>query len=1141
MLKICFSLLGIHSLLALTTFSVTQNSDNNPGGTGDPGDLRFNLNAMNQILNSTPDDCAVIFASPMTIQLNGLLPIINNSSNPVNITIGNPGSIPTVTIDGNTGSYSGFFVPMGNVTIQNMIFQNLTAKGGNGGDGNSGGGGGMGAGGAIYAPATFLDGSTPSITLMNVSIQNCSAVGGNGGNYFSISPTGDEGGGGGGGFWGDGGSVTTNGSTGGGGGGGFGGNGGDATLSNASPLGGGGGGGGGIGSRAALGTPTNLGTGGSDEQDGFPGSNYYLSITAGSGSGGHVGGIDAGGGGGGNLLAPVGNAGGGGGGSRGMDGHEPIGSTPPGGGITASGGVGGDGGGGGGGGVVAFGTTNTTSGEAGSGGYGGGGGGGAGSGSSDPSYTVQGGAGGVGGGGGGGGADLSGSTLSDGGNSQGGGGGGGGGPSSSSPAPGGTDTGKLGGGSGGSGAGSFGPGSGGGGGGGGSGLGPAIFVDSGLTLKIQAFPGITTTFSAANNIALPGLGGNGGPDSSPGNPGSFLGDCIFLRENSSLSLVAEDSNDLLILSDQVSFVDDTSFGGTGTRVNVTGNGTVTYNGTSHYQGTIKINNANFKVNGVIDQADISVCRDIGFSTQRGTLSGSGLLTGNVFANSGTISPDTAQALVLGQLTLSPADPMSNTLGSLVHIEINPGNSSLVGVLGSASLAGILEIDINPSATPGTYTVLAASSISGTFDSVSFTNATPTYLLSYLPIGSPTFVQFEFFFPSESSLRTKGLSGNNLKVANYLNLLIPEEGALGLTDQISLLNRLSFSDYENALESISPARNSIPAFTAQNLMFLFSKALDSRFTKERFSYRHKQNRFAKETSFLAAAPSPRQIMYAPQKNTQSQIWSAGFGEFGSQNAQDQTPSFQFNSGGFLIAYDYGNIEEGCIGLLAGYAHAAMNQHQSMGSNEINAGYFSVYGMKFFSDFFIDAALWGECMGVDQKRNISYPGFQKTAKSSYTAGQFDVHFGAGWDYTIRSGTIEPFALLDWVAEWDPSYAEKGAFPYNMKISSRNSWMFRFEAGLNGYNTTTFSWGTFVARGKLSYVYKDPNDIGHLKAAILGAPASFTVETFTSSQNLISPALEFFWQTNWRGYWSLIYEGEYGSGYKSTQFYGKIGYSF
>lgn len=149
--------------LALTTLNVTISSDNNPGGIGEIGDLRYCLNTMNQGLNTTPDDYAIVFASPMTIQLNGLLPLINNSPNPVNVTIGNPGSGSVVTIDGNSGAYSGFFIPTGNVTIRNMVFQNMTAHGGNGGDGISGGGGGMGAGGAIYAPQTFLNGSNPFV------------------------------------------------------------------------------------------------------------------------------------------------------------------------------------------------------------------------------------------------------------------------------------------------------------------------------------------------------------------------------------------------------------------------------------------------------------------------------------------------------------------------------------------------------------------------------------------------------------------------------------------------------------------------------------------------------------------------------------------------------------------------------------------------------------------------------------------------------------------------------------------------------------------------------------------------------------------------------------------------------------------
>ncbi len=736
-----------HSLQALTTLHVTTGTDNNPDGIGEIGDFRYCLNTMNQDLNSTPDDYAIVFDFPMTIQLNGILPIINNSSNPVNITIGNTGSIPTVTIDGNSGSYPGFFIPMGNVTIQNMIFQNLCAKGGNGGDGISGGGGGMGAGGAIYVPQFFLNGSYPSITLINVSIDNCSAVGGNGGNYVSLSSTGNEGGGGGGGFNGNGGSVTTIGSTGGAGGGGFGGNGGDVTLS-VDDFGGGGGGGGGFGSNAVMGILTNLGNGGSDQTIGIDGNGYGLSITAGSGAQGNGGGNSAGGGGG-------GTTGGGGGGSAGSNGLQPQGNIPPGGNATPSGGNGGDGGGGGGGGVITTSFTNVIDGQAGSGGYMGGGGGGAGTGASDSNYTVQGGSGGVGGGGGGGGVNQSGTTPASGGNSLGGGGGAGGGPSNGSSASGGSDIGNLGGGSGGVGANSYGVGFGGGGGGGESGLGGAIFVDNNLNFTIKAFADIPTTFNATNNSTQAGIHGTGGPEAEDGFDGSAMGNSIFLRSGSSLTFLAENSNDLLTLGEQVAFTDDTAFGTGGTAVFIRGNGTVVYNGTTDYAGTIIINNTNFKLNGLINGASVSVCRNISVSDQRGTLSGAGTITGNVFVNSGTISPDNASTLTLGSLTLSPADQINNTLGSLVHIDINASDTSLVSVTGSASLAGTLEIALDQNTQPGTYTILTSSGITGTFDTVTFIGTVPNYTLSYLPAENPTFVQFDFLsYPTPSLKRKK---------------------------------------------------------------------------------------------------------------------------------------------------------------------------------------------------------------------------------------------------------------------------------------------------------------------------------------------------------------------------------------------------
>jgi hypothetical protein len=57
--------------------------------------------------------------------------------------------------------------------------------------------------------------------------------------------------------------------------------------------------------------------------------------------------------------------------------------------------------------------------------------------------------------------------------------------------------------------------------------------------------------------------------------------------------------------------------------------------------------------------------------------------------------------------------------------------------------GTLEIQLDQNAQPGIYTILNSSGITGIFDTVTFIGTVPNYTLSYLPVESPTFVQFDF--------------------------------------------------------------------------------------------------------------------------------------------------------------------------------------------------------------------------------------------------------------------------------------------------------------------------------------------------------------------------------------------------------------
>lgn len=332
-------------------YTVNIPGDTNPttGGTpsgasgGSQGDLRYVLNQINTTPGTNSHTVNFSLGLNNTINLAGLLPILNlNSPNTLTINGNNSGN--PIIIDG-SNTQRGFFAQQGAINIQNLTIQNAAANGGNATDA---GGGGLGAGGALFI-------NEADVSISNLTLASNQAKGGNSSAGGISTPSG------GGGLGGNSGSNigAVSGGSGGGGIGGKGGN--NLSL--------GGGGGGGIAPGGTGGTATN-GAGGNGGGFGSGGS-------GGNGNGGAIGGANAGGGGGGDSSA----GGGGGGGINGSNGTSSAGGDGGfgggGGGVGETipslpiGGMGGFGGGGGGADVINFGDPSV----GGTGGFGGGGGG----------------------------------------------------------------------------------------------------------------------------------------------------------------------------------------------------------------------------------------------------------------------------------------------------------------------------------------------------------------------------------------------------------------------------------------------------------------------------------------------------------------------------------------------------------------------------------------------------------------------------------------------------------------------------------------------------------------------------------------------------------------------------------------------
>lgn len=1185
------------SVWPLNTFNVTvANVDDGTNG------LRAAINA----INAAPSDPMNTITFGGAVTAGTSLVWTTKSANlppimiaPGNSLIINSNHVAGLTLDGTGTTFRGLLVYSGDVTINNINMAHLSAQGGAGGLGR--GSGGLGAGGALFVN------QNASLTMGTAAAFNGNAAnGGNGAAALISSPSqlfASGGGGGGMNANGGGGVLGPNPAGGGGGGGLFG-------AGRAATMGGGGSGGGGLFGTGGNSGGTNSGGGGGGGIFGGNGQNGQGTDVGGNGgSSGGAGGMSSGANGG---DAVAGNAAGGGGGGSGGGGNGGNGlpSTGTGGGggggmsfdLGGDGGVGGDiGGGGGGGGYSVVSSPGAGSGGAASSNNFGGGGGGCGV----ITSSNQGGGGGFGGGGGGGGF-VNGSDAA----MQGGAGGFGAGGGGSSISPGGTGGafGGNGGGGGGGGAGLGGAifirqggtftltdtlqfgnssantvaaGSGGGGGAsGGQSFGPDIFLMSGGTFVCDNAGSVTLAADIISGGAGGGPGGGlikmnsgtvilsgsntytggtqiDGGTVSIGSVGNLGSGGVTFESNSTLQFSAAINPFNLpigINSGILGIIDVGSFNSTISSIIADGTGPgalqklgagiLTLSGANTYTGPTTVAAGRLTLDGSVE-SDVTV-------DSTATLGGTGIIHGSAeILNGGTLNPGNS----IGTLTVDGA--VTYDSGSTYAIEIDPSASSKVIATGGASIASgaILFVDEDPGDyfSGTSYSILETPS--GTISGPLFTiqSMDPAFLprlsLSLNAAGQILFLTIdanEVFY----SIPTGHLTGNRLSLANYLNSLNNQD-FLPLFPIFDKFVSLSASQIDQALDLISPARNAFSTFASQNSAFAFNDILESRISNRRFI----------RASGAGIYSSPQVASLVAMNGTEScgnicpqprcarfSVWAAPFGEFGREQAQKQTPAFDFNAGGILAGFDAFNLERFLVGFSLGYAHINLDEDNGFGEARLNDYVASLYGSYFGSTFYLDLALWGGYHQTHGKRNIFFNGFSAAATSRTHGWQVVPHAELGLDYFFGCVALEPFARFDCAVNFEDGFAERGASPLNMRQDSRTSSLLRSEVGLSCYQTlfdneSETGYGLFIVRESLSYVNKKPlSGNGRVSAALVGAPAgTFTVETLTQTQNLIAPGIEFFYRWNNGGFLSADYEGEWSGVYWSNTFIVKAGKEF
>ncbi|NIK87129.1 autotransporter-associated beta strand protein [Rhizomicrobium palustre] len=146
---------------------------------------------------------------------------------------------------------------------------------------------------------------------------------------------------------------------------------------------------------------------------------------------------------------------------------------------------------------------------------------------------------------------------------------------------------------------------------------------------------------------------------------------------------------------------------------VSGGGIVILNGSNTYTGPTTVTAGSLIIGDSTHQS-ATVLSGVTVSNNA-IIGGYGLIGGNLLASGGTVSPGNS----IGTLTVS--GNYSQSSASTLKIEVTPTASDKLLVKGKAQLDGTLAISLLPG-TYGTtlYPVLTASSISGTFATVTYT-------------------------------------------------------------------------------------------------------------------------------------------------------------------------------------------------------------------------------------------------------------------------------------------------------------------------------------------------------------------------------------------------------------------------------------
>jgi outer membrane autotransporter protein len=495
----------------------------------------------------------------------------------------------------------------------------------------------------------------------------------------------------------------------------------------------------------------------------------------------------------------------------------------------------------------------------------------------------------------------------------------------------------------------------------------------------------------------------------------------------------------------------------------------------------------------------------------GTLAGTGTIGTSssvvTIGNGGRLSPGLDGAV--GTLTMSGSLNLAS--GSTYVVQVSGNSSDVIDLTGTVTIASGTTLQITGTATAQSYTILTASSLSGTFTTVNWGSVTGYEVAYDETNGTITLVRtaassVSSLTPNQSSVASVMQSGN--APAD----LVSAVSALDSGQQTETLQQLSGQSHADMIGNLVKVNLSVNSTVNGRIRGVTGGVAAP--TVPVLGYGEEKKTV---TDDRFAAFEKKEVPADPDRFA---VWANGFGSWGQAGAVNGGSSTSTETAGLLVGGDATVTGDLRAGVFGGFSRSYFNDSSS--KNNSSTYHAGAYAGTSWDALSFRTGLSYTWYDVSTKRNIS--ALDETVDGQYDASSLNAFGEVSYRIATAHAAFEPFASLAHTHLKTDGFTETGGISA-LTIGSSTSDTTYTTLGMRASTDVYLGPVTASLRGSLGWLYAF-GDLDATRTARFATGSSFNVTGTPLDRNaaLLETGVDFNLTPS--STLGITYTGQFGS---------------